>query len=135
MAAHPNSLKNLRPWPPGVSGNGGKGRNPVPEELRGIRSLTQGEVTKLISKYARMSQDEIELHLELKNVPVLELGFCSIFKKSIELGDFTRISFLLDRCIGKVKEIEPEETEREELAKLSLNELLTLVKNNLPEAG
>ena len=131
---HPNSLKNLKPYPPGVSGYANRGSK-LPPELRGIASLTQTEVTKIISKYARMTKKELEETTEIEDKPALEVAICQIFLKSIKFGDFTRLSFLLDRCIGKVKEIEPDENDREELQKLSLNELLALVKDNLPEVG
>lgn len=138
MNNHPNSLKNLKPFQPGVSGNP-KGRpRGIPDELMAIKSLSHLEITKLISKYARMTAPEMEEVIQNNKLSMLELSFCSMFKKSIELGDFTRISFLLDRCIGKVKEVlEDDETqeERERLKKLSLNELLTLVQSNMAEAG
>ena len=131
---HANSLKNLKPWRPGQSGYAGHAK--IPAELRAIKSLTQLEVTKLISKYARMSSLELSVALERKDLPILELAFISIFQKSVEDGDFTRIAFLLDRCIGKVKEVvedEEERAEREELSKIPLQDLLKLVQSNLPE--
>lgn len=139
---HPNSAKNLRMFKPGVSGNpSGRAKKPLPETLRGVDSLTGMEVVKLISKYARMTQDEMAAAVDSKKLSVLELTFVSIFSKSIELGDFSRVSFLLDRCIGKVKDIVEDEDdeythEREKLKQLSLSELLELVKakTNLPES-
>lgn len=133
--AHPNSLKNLKPFQPGISGNYQRGRNWLPDELKGIRSLSQTEITKIISKYFRMSREVAERCMGNPDLPQLDHSICSIIKQSIEKGDFARISFLLDRCIGKVAEIVPEDNDREELEKLSLNELLTLVKTNLPEVG
>lgn len=132
---HPNSLKNLKPYPAGTSGNTGNRYNPIPEELRGITSLTQRETTKIISKYARMTMTDIEDCLNNPSLPVLDGAICSIFKQSVRKGDFGRLAFLLDRAIGKIKEIEQEEDSREELSKLSINELLVLVKTHLPEAG
>ncbi len=132
---HANSLKNLKPWQPGQSGYAGRG-NKLPENLRGISSLTQLEITKLISKYARMNVDELSAAKEEK-LSVLELAFISIFEKSMEDGDFSRLAFLLDRCIGKaptvVEDGEASE-ELDELKKLSLNQLVKLVQSNLPEA-
>ncbi len=122
---------------PGVSGNPG-GRGKVPEYLKGVLSLSRIEVIKLISKYARMSIDELDTCLAQRTIPVLELTFCSIFKISVEEGDYKRISFLLDQCIGPVTSIpeDPEESkEREELGKLSLKELLSIVHNNIPEGN
>lgn len=133
---HPNSMLALGTrFKPGVSGNPSGGTK-LPEELRGIRSLTKLEVTKVISKYARMTADEIELHIEERKIPILELAFCKMFMQSLKHGDYSRIAFLLDRSLGKVKEVEEdseEHLEREELKKLSLNELISIVKTNIPE--
>lgn len=133
---HPNSLKNLRPYPKGISGNAGRSYSNLPDHLKGIRSLTHLEVVKLISKYARFTEREIDVALADPDAPMIELCFASIFKKCKEFGDFTRIGFLLDRSVGKAREIEEDDESNEarnELEKLSIKELLTLVKNNLPE--
>ncbi len=131
--AHPNSLKNLKPFPAGVSGNQGRGRNNLPEDLKGIKSLSQAEVVKLISKYARMSFEELNAIAKNKAAPVVEIHIASIFLAGITNGDFTRLSFLLDRCVGKAPIIiEEDDSDRAELKKLTLNELLTFVRTNLP---
>lgn len=133
------NIKNLKPFPPGVSGNpSGKPKKQLPEGLRDIESLTQREVVKLISKYARMTRGELAAAELSAKATALELAFVSIFNKSIEDGDFTRVSFLLDRCIGKAPQVvedEDERQEREVLGRMSLNELLTFVQSNLPEAS
>lgn len=129
-------VADLKMWPKGVSGNPG-GRPKLPEELRLIKALSQNEVCRMISKYARMDMDTLEAHLERRDIPVIDLAMCSIFKESVEKGDFTRLAFLLDRAIGKVKDIiddDDTQSEREKLKQLSLNELLALVKTNLPES-
>ncbi len=133
--ANSASLKNLRPWVKGQSGNPG-GVPQLPPELKAIKSLTQIEITKLISKFARMSPSQMFVAMKDPNNSIIELTICSIFQQSLEKGDFTRLSFLLDRCVGKVRDVvEDDESldERQELQKLSMKELLTLVKDNLPE--
>jgi hypothetical protein len=134
---HPNSLKNLKPYPKGVSGNTGRtGYRQIPDALREVRSLSQLEVTKLISKYARLTCKELNKYSSDANLSVLDRAIVSVFRESILSGDFTRLAFLLDRCIGKIPvhiETDEEEEERDELKKLSMNELLTLVKTNLSE--
>lgn len=127
--------ENLKPWPKGVSGNP-KGTSKIPEDLRGIKSLTQLEVCKLISKYARSTKLELDDRKLDPTTPALELAIASIFLEAAKRGDFMRLGFLLDRAIGKVPiSIDDDEAkdEREELQKLSMKELLTLVKTNLPE--
>ncbi len=136
---HPNSLKNLKMWQPGQSGYAGiRVGSKLPAELRAINSLTQLETTKLISKYARMNYGEISLLLEKKTIPILELAFCSIFKESVDKGDFTRLAFLLDRSIGKVPQIiedDEDSEERERLKKMTLQELLIVAQTKLQEAS
>ncbi len=134
---HPNSLKNLKAFPKGVSGYAGRGGvSKLPENLRGINSLTHLEALKLISKYARMTSDEAEACKKDPKTPILDKAIISIFQTSIKHGDFRHLSFLLDRSIGKVKEtLDDEETDdaRAELGQLSMKELLHLVKDKLPE--
>jgi hypothetical protein len=124
------AAKNLKPWQPGQSGNPG-GRPKLPEVLRGIASLSQSEVCKLVSKYARMTRDELQQAIQAPSTPVLEMAIASIFAQSIKQGDYTRLSFLLDRAIGKVREVSPDDESadaRTELRVLSTEELLRLVQ-------
>jgi len=135
MAVHANSLKNLKPYVKGEPGYVGP-RVRIPHELRDIRGLNQLEVNRLISKYARMILVSLQEALTNPNTPVLELAIAKIFEQGIKHGDYTRLNFLLDRAIGKVQTIieedEEEKDSREELARLSMHDLLTLVKTNLP---
>ena len=132
-----SNISNLRPWPKGQSGNPG-GKLKLPEALRNIRHLTPIELCKIVSKYARMKRKELQIAVEDQDTPMIDLAIASIFAQSAKNGDYQRLAFLLDRTVGKVPDmIEDDEdrSEREELAKLSLNELLTLVKTNFPNAG
>lgn len=139
IMAGPGLIANLKPWPKGVSGNAGRTvRSKLPEELRGILSLTQFEVTKLISKYARMTDAQGLKAVSNPELPKLDRAILAILDKSIQKGDFTGLSFLLDRAVGKplvTAEDDESREEREQLGKLSLNELMALVKTNLPEAS
>lgn len=133
--AHPNSLKNLKPFQKGTSGFAGGAKKHLAEELKGIKTLTPLEVNKTISKYARMILSSLNKTLEDPTTPALELAIAKIFERSIFYGDFNRLSFLLDRCIGRAPVISEEDDEemdaRLELSKISMNELLTLVKPNI----
>lgn len=132
MAAVP---KQLTPWPKGVCGNPG-GRPSLPPELKAIKSLSQIECCKLVSKYARMSKLEVEECLLNPSIPAIELAIASIFIQAIKKGDFFRLGFLLDRAIGKVPEQMPSEDDDEQLnalRSLPMRELLTLVQKTLPE--
>lgn len=120
-------------WQKGVSGNP-KGRPSIPPEFQGMRILTPMEVTCMITKYARMTYEQ--LCESDPKASSLELAIRSVLMTSIEKGDFTRLEFLLSRSIGKVKEYEPTQEDDEERAKLRdipLKDLLVLIQNNISE--
>lgn len=127
MGAH-----NLRPWQPGQSGNP-SGRPKIPEHLRSIASLSQGEVCKLVSKYARMTRDELQQAIQAPSTPVLEMAIASIFAQSIKQGDYTRLAFLLDRAIGKVPQVilSDEQEQKAALSELPRADLLQIIKSEL----
>lgn len=85
---------------PGESGNK-SGRPKLPKELALIRSLTADEVKKIISKFAEMKKSEIEMTLDDPSTPILHLAIASIFNQCAKHGDYGRLSFLLDRAVGK----------------------------------
>lgn len=130
-----NAARNLVSWKPGQSGNP-SGRPKIPEALRGIHSLTQPEVCKIISKYARMEKAELIGASENPKTSALELCIASIFVACIKTGDYTKLSFLLDRAIGKVpviEETDEDKAARQEIQSLSNDELIRLVTEKLPE--
>jgi hypothetical protein len=124
-------------WKPGQSGNPG-GRPRIPDELRGIQSLSQLEVCKLVSKYARMTKEELQASVQDSKTPVLEMAIASIFAQSIKQGDYTRLAFLLDRAIGKVREVPEDEdadsaAARGDLKVITTEELLRFVQATSPQ--
>ena len=129
------NIANLKPWPKGVSGNP-NGTRRIPDDLRSVDSLSQKEITKLISKLARMSDEEALVYLSNPKLPKLHRAMMSVLDRSIENGDFTRLSFLLDRAIGRIPVIVEDDedlSERAELSKIPLREFAKLILNNLEE--
>lgn len=127
--------QHLKPWVPGQSGNPG-GRPKLPEELRLIRSLTQEELSKYVSKYSRMAPDALDVLVEARSIPMLELAIARIFQESALKGDFTRLGFLLDRAGLKPKPIEASDLESEameEIRRLTTTELISLVKGQITD--
>jgi hypothetical protein len=125
----------LPPWQPGRSANPG-GRPRIPDNLRGILSLSQTEVCKLISRYARMSKDEIFVAITDPKTSVLEMSIAAVFIKAIDKSDFTALAFLLDRAIGRAPtlvETDEDIAARKELQELSDSELIRLAEENLPK--
>lgn len=80
------------------------GRPPLPPDLKAVRKLSPALVSGMISKYARMSRGELTTVIEDRSTPALNLTICVILAKAMQDGDYTRLNFLLDRSIGKVKE-------------------------------
>ncbi len=67
---------------------------------------------------------------------MLEVAIASVFAQAAKNGDYTRLSVLLDRAIGKVPVIEPTDEEAaalKDIRDLSDQELLRLVKEKIPE--
>lgn len=87
--------KNLKPFKPGQSGNpSGK-----PKQL-----LTQDKVSSVMGKFADMTRDELQKVIQNPRSTMLEITVASILAQAAKSGDATRLSFLLDRSIGRVKE-------------------------------
>ena len=95
---------------PGVSGNpsGLPGRPRQSPEMRAIKNLTPTYVRTIISKLARMDREEMLAWLKTPLVAGgpnnLEMMVASIIVKATADGDASKLSFLLDRSIGKVVE-------------------------------
>jgi Family of unknown function (DUF5681) len=125
-------------YKPGQSGNPG-GRPKLPEHLRLIKAFTAEEIQRIIAKHGRSTLDNI---LKIKDDPkaaVIDRIFARMFHDSFfsrEGEALNAIKFILDRSIGKVPDVvltEPEDDqEREGLRKLTLEELLHLVRRMIP---
>ena len=124
-------------WKKGKSANPG-GRPALPPELKAIRALSCHEVNRLVAKYARMTVHEVRVFLDDDSRPMIDQTICKIFLECHRTGDHQKLSFLLDRAIGKPKEVVLEgedEDSRRELQDLSTTELLSIVKNHFDRAG
>lgn len=82
----------------------GKGRPPIPEDVREIRKISADTVKRLISRYVDMTAAELKVAAESDETPMLEKMIASVIAKALDAGDYTRIDFLLNRLIGKVTE-------------------------------
>ncbi len=85
----------------GVSGNP-SGRPKLPDDLREIDEITNQEVKRIVAKFSRMTKSEIEIAIRDPEIPMMHLTVASIFIQSAKHGDYGRLSFLLDRSLGKV---------------------------------
>lgn len=127
-------LKSSTLFKPGQSGNP-SGRPKLSPELRAIRALDHLEVSRLISKYARMSYEEVQAANEDKTLPMVESCFASLFLKGKEKGDWASMAFLLDRACGKlplILETDEEKAARAELNALTDDELVKFLSAQIP---
>lgn len=87
----------------GVSGNP-KGRPPLPGDLKEIKKMSPALVSAVISKFSSMPENDLAHYLKSPGTPMFELTIGSIYAKALREGDYMRLNFLLERCVGKVKE-------------------------------
>ena len=102
---NPKSLKNLEKgkWKKGQSGNpiGAAAHNP---ELREVRALTHKEVAEIATMILQGNLDGLKAIKDDKQASALKVWFAAVAVKGITAGDFTALSALLDRILGKVPE-------------------------------
>lgn len=94
-----------KPFKKGNQAGKGKGRPSMPKDLKEVKSLTKSHVEKVMNKFADMTKAEIEAVIRDPNTTMLEHMVGSIAIKAVKDGDQQRLNFLLDRTIGKVKEV------------------------------
>ena len=86
----------------------GKGGRPkgttLPDELIGVKLLTQDAVKRKVSLYFDKPLSELEALANSTMTPALDAIVATILVKAKKYGDYARLNFLFERCIGKVKE-------------------------------
>jgi hypothetical protein len=102
--------------------------NPGGGRPKGI--ITATEVRALMGRFWSMSVLELREVIENPKSRMGELMVAAVMLKAYESGDYSRLAFLLDRSVGKVKE-EIEQTVRsitdEDLDKIPRDALIKLV--------
>lgn len=102
--ANPNPAPHAR-FPKGVSPNPG-GKPGLPKALKNVKEFTADEIKRIIAKYMRMAKGDLEATLkDSAKLPMLEAMIASIIANAYKSGDFSKLDFLLNRSIGKVKDV------------------------------
>lgn len=83
---------------------GGPGRPKKDPELAKAEKLTRTEAEQHLIRFMQMDIQELELVLKDKKRKVIEHIIGRIALMAIKQGDHTRLNFVLDRLIGKVKD-------------------------------
>lgn len=86
----------------GPGGTPGPGRPALPPELKAISEMTKDEVKRLFAKHLRSTRPELEEIQADRKARSVDAWLASGILRGIELGDFNRLSFMLDRMIGKI---------------------------------
>ena len=68
-------------------------------------ALKRDEVEAMMGKLATKSATELAVIAADPKTPAIQVMVAAVMLKAIETGDYARLQFLLDRSIGKVKEV------------------------------
>lgn len=79
-----------------------KGRPPKPSEVKLAEKVSKNEVMLCLSKFMRLSTDELTLIAEDTSRPAMENWIAKICIMGMEKGDQFRLDFIFNRLIGKV---------------------------------
>jgi hypothetical protein len=93
---------------PGQSGNP-NGRPPLVPEIKGMRQLNKLELERILNRCAFLTVPEIKALIKSKDTPIFENIVAKILLKAFEYGDQWRTEFVLQRLIGRVRDIPPPE--------------------------
>ena len=83
----------------------GKGRPPIPPDLLYVQKLTPDHVQRVFAKFSHMNREELQAVLTSPDASMLEIMVGSVIAKAAKEGDQARFNFLLDRMVGKVKDV------------------------------
>lgn len=88
--------KHLKPFKPGQSGNpSGKKKG----------NLTKAEIEDFVSKCYRMNRSQLKDIIEDPKSEIIQIHIASIMAQGVKKGDFSSLNALLDRSVGKVKDV------------------------------
>lgn len=96
MAGKGNPANLRPPWKPGESGN-------AAGKPKGI--LTRDKVEALMGRFAQMSRAELQDVVQNPKSTMIEIMVAAVMARAAKDGDYARLQFLLDRSIGKVKDV------------------------------
>lgn len=97
--------KTRTSFKPGQSGNPA-GRPALPAEIKAARAINQIELEKILNHVAFLPMPEIKALTKSSEAPAFVVGAAKIVEKMAKYGDIWAANFLLDRMIGRTREME-----------------------------
>ncbi len=81
------------------------GRPKTPEYLKKARKMNKIMFEAILQKYIYCTRAELITAYKAPDTPAIDLCVISVLKESATRGDQKRLEFILDRLIGKVKDV------------------------------
>lgn len=91
----------------GQSGNP-SGKTKLAKELLAIKTFTNVELNRVISKYLRMDKKDLVTAGNSDALPGIEIIIARTMVNAANKGDFAKVQYLIERVCGKPSEAKPE---------------------------
>lgn len=96
-------LKHAGQFKPGNKAAKGKGRPPVPPEVKAARDLNRNEFTRLVTELFYLTEWELKAVERSATTPQIKKIVCSMIRHA-QKGNDRALKLLLERTIGPVPE-------------------------------
>lgn len=103
LTAKEKTLRNLKPFPAGQSGNP-SGRPKVAPELIAIKNLTEKELIEIGNLVIKGNIQALKDVQKDPEATVIKVMIAAVAVKIISKGDMGALDVLLNRLVGKVKD-------------------------------
>jgi len=77
----------------------------LPNINKKFKNLDQGDIAKAIARYSQFTTAELKYFCASPNAKALDKMIAKLFLEAGVKGDPARVNFLLDRSVGKVKDV------------------------------
>ncbi len=88
----------------GQSGNP-SGKAKLPNDIKEVRKVSQFELERAINRLIFLPLEQLRVVIKDPKTSILEIMLATIMAQCAQKGDQQRLEFLLNRMIGKVKDI------------------------------
>ena len=78
------------------------GRPKIPDDLKELRVMDKEKLERILHRVFWLDAHGLTKIIKDPSTPAIELAICTILVATIKKADYKRLSFLLDRTIGRV---------------------------------